>query len=434
MDMQSPRELCKLIARCWIGTSLLLLSCGKTSFNSNAQQNGADANRGGTDANANKGTLPYGTPPSTDINQAGWSNDIVKSLVDGLLKNASTTGADGQPVAGGADASTNSERSDGLLWLPCRDNAADAGTFPSDFYASKGSKVRVAGEFCPTARIAGDVTVLFVIDHSGSMEGAPNEGPNDKTTNGSCGRLRAAETLVKTYSQLKEANVQAGVVGFSTLARVQVPIGGLDSMQNSLTADVFCGSDSIFAFTNYQAAFTVAESQIAAIPGPKVVYFISDGSPTVGGAEPRQAGLNAANALRAIPDVTLYALFVGYSAGNADNPQNYLEQLTGNAKLVRVTSSATELSQAASTLGTIPIGIDMKDTQALLENTQGAQPVQIESIVSRKDAANRYIWTTAPFELKGTLNGADLNKLTVSTVTSKGDKLKSVADITYHEK
>ena len=106
MDMQSPRELCKLIARCWIGTSLLLLSCGKTSFNSNAQQNGADANRGGTDANANKGTLPYGTPPSTDINQAGWSNDIVKSLVDGLLKNASTTGADGQPVAGGADAST----------------------------------------------------------------------------------------------------------------------------------------------------------------------------------------------------------------------------------------------------------------------------------------------------------------------------------------
>ena len=266
------------------------------------------------------------------------------------------------------------------------------------------------------------------------MEGAPNEGPNDQTINGSCGRLRAAETLVKTYSQLGEANVQAGVVGFSTLARVQVPMGGLDSMQNSLTTDIFCGSDSKFAFTNYQAAFTVAESQIAAIAGPKVVYFISDGSPTVGGLDPRQAGLNAANALRAIPDVTLYALFVGYSAGKAGNPQSYLEQLTGNPNLVRVTSSAVDLAQAASTLGTIPIGIDKKDTHALLENALGSQAVQIESLVARKDAANRYIWTTAPFELKGNLNGADLNKLTVSTVTSKGDKLKTVADITFHEK
>jgi len=433
MTMPSPRELWKLAAHCWISTSLLLLGCGKTSFNS-SEQNGNGSNRAGTDANATKGTIPYGTPPSNDIKQAGWSTDIVKSLVDGLVKNSSLPGPGGRAVSGGADASASSEQSDGLLWLPCRENTADGGTFPSDFYANKGSKVRVAGEFCPTARMAGDITVLFVIDHSGSMEGAPNEGPNDQTTNGSCGRLRAAETLVKTYSQLGEANVQAGVVGFSTLARVQVPIGRLDSMQNSLKADVFCGSDSIFAFTNYQAAFTVAESQIAAIPGPKVVYFISDGSPTVGGAEPRQAGLNAANALRAIPDVTLYALFVGYSAGKAGNPQNYLEQLTGNANLVRVTSSAVDLAQAASTLGTIPIGIDMKDTQALLENAQGSQAVQIESLVARKDAANRYIWTTAPFELHGTVNGADLNKLTVTTVTSKGDKLKTVADIRFHEK
>ena len=190
MHNQSPRELWKLTACCWLSTSLVLLSCGKTNFNSNEQQNGTGTNRAGTDANANKGNLPYGTPPSNDITQAGWGTDIVKALVDGLVKNGSLPGPDGRPVSGGGgDTSVTSEQSDGLLWLPCRDNAADAGTFPSDFYANKGSKIRVAGEFCPIVHLTGDITVLFVIDHSGSMEGAHNEGPNDKTTNGCCGRL-----------------------------------------------------------------------------------------------------------------------------------------------------------------------------------------------------------------------------------------------------
>jgi uncharacterized protein YegL len=325
-------------------------------------------------------------------------------------------------------------QTDGLLWLTCTENGGDAGLFKSEFFGKKGSKVRVAGEFCPTAKVQGDVTVLFLIDHSGSMEGAPNEGPNDKTANGTCGRLQAAQSLTAAYGKLSLLNVKAGVIGFSSGARVQVPVGGMDQLRANLNADVFCGSDGRFAFTNYAAAMITAQQQLASIPGQKVVYLISDGSPTVGGTDPKASGLAAAQALRAVPDTSLFALFVGYKGDQSSNPRGYLEQITGDASQVRVTNGAADLVNAAKRLGTIPIKIKLEDTKGSLENPAGTTEITIEAVDQRKDAPDRFVWRSAPFELVGSPGTTALNKFTVMTVSSNGDKLSSVAEISYHEK
>ncbi|MBM4252710.1 MAG: VWA domain-containing protein [Deltaproteobacteria bacterium] len=446
-----------------LGLAATLAACGKTNFGEQVvQTDPALTNSGPKGADATKEQLPYGTPPTSEVEKSGWVTPEVRNAVDALLGRSEVTitvdgpGGNGGPGGGGGDNPGNGpggapganggggdgpgpndsivSQTDGLLWLTCTENGGDAGLFKSEFFGKKGSKVRVAGEFCPTAKIQGDVTVLFLIDHSGSMEGAPNEGPNDKTTNGTCGRLQAAQSLVDAYAKLSLINVKAGVVGFSSGARVQVPVGGMDQLKANLKPEVFCGSDGRFAFTNYAAALQTAQQQLASTPGQKVVYLISDGSPTVGGTDPKASGVAAAQALRTIPDTSLYALFVGYKGDQASNPRGYLEQITGDAGLVRVTSGAADLVNAAKRLGTIPIKIKLEDTKGSLENPAGTTEITIEAMDQRKDAPDRFVWRSAPFELVGTPGGAALNKFTVMTVSSHGDKLNSVAEITYHEK
>ena len=440
---------------------------GKNKTSSGSTKNGKDSTTrsgegggvaGGVDASA------YGTPVTDDLGQPGWVDDKIKSLVDTLFRSGSVPSLGGTPSSGGnesssgipglgsgtggGDGSTSGtgaggdngngpgslfSDSSGVLWMPCKDNAAGAGNFSSDFFAKIGAKVRVAGEFCPQAKLGGDVTVLFVIDHSGSMEGTGPEGPNDKTTNGSCGRFKAAEVIAQKFGSMADTNVQAGVIGFSGSSRVDLKLGSLAAL--NAVADkskLFCGSDPGNASTNYHAAFTETKNLIANVPGKKLVYFISDGSPTSGPGSPQASGLTAAQALRQIPDVTLFALFVGYTKGNANNPQGYLEQITGDPKAVRVTANATELVQAAAALAQPLINITSKDVVAKVKNTQGTTDVKIEKIEARKDAINRYYWVTEPFELKGLAGKSEINALTVTAKTSTGDTVSSVSEINFN--
>jgi len=465
--------------------TIALSSCNTAAFDGNSNtkdgassdakggnkpgQPGSSGTANGTPNDPSQGgKLPYGTPPTTDLANAGWADSKLGSTIDNLLKNGSTGGTTGsspngslgggdgtagtitttggvtgQISAGGGktgsiDTTTGSgggiaTDSDGLLWIPCKAGTADGGTFPSDFYGKKGTKIRVAGEFCPSLEIKGDLTIVFVLDHSGSMEGNPLEGPNDPTSGGSCGRLKAAQSLVQRYASMTSTNIKAGVVGFSIAARVQLPIAPLSNLQNNLTSSVFCGSDSPIATTNYAAAFATTAAQLQNVPGTKLIYFISDGSPTTGGLDPHQAGLSAATALRAIPDLTLYALFVGYKSGGADNPQGYMNQITGNPALVRITANADELAKAAAALAQPTITINKDDTKATLDNPQGSKAVGIDRLVLRADKANTYTWMTAPIELIGDVNAAVVNQLTVTSKGSAGGPLRTIGKITFHE-
>ena len=326
-----------------------------------------------------------------------------------------------------------SSNTDGVLWLPCKPGESGAGVFPADFYGYKGTQIQVSGEFCPSTSLTGSVSVLFVIDHSGSMEGSASEGPNDPTTQGSCGRLRAAEALVKKYATMKDADVEVSVVGFSDQARVQLPFADLPSTQAQLNAGVFCGSDSNLARTNYEAAFDTAYTQLTNRSGTKVVYFISDGSPTAGGGDPRQSGLTSALRLRGLADVNLYALFVGYKSGSANNPQGYLEQIAGDPKNVRITSNADELTKAATTIGQGDVKIAAADVLASLEIQGNTSKIALERFGVRKSDKTHYIWLTKPFELKGDEQDAVLNQLSVTAKTSEGKDLTTVAKILFHQ-
>ncbi len=411
------------------------------------------------------GKLPDATPPTTDLANAGWADNKLGSTIDNLLKNGSTGGTTGgipssSDGSGGTITDTGgvaghistsggksgpsidtttgsgggiSTDSDGLLWIPCKAGTADGGTFPSDFYGKRGTKIRVAGEFCPSLEIKGDLTIVFVLDHSGSMEGNPFEGPNDPTSGGTCGRLKSAQSLVKRYASMTSTNIKAGVVGFSNSAHVQLPIAPLSNLQNNLTSNVFCGSDSPTATTNYAAAFATTAAQLQNVQGTKLIYFISDGSPTTGGTDPHQAGLSAANAMRAIPNLTLYALFVGYKSGGANNPQGYMNQITGNPALVRITANADELARAAAALAQPTITINRDDTKATLDNPQGSTAVAIDRFVLRADKANTYSWMTAPIELVGDVHAAVVNQLTVTSKSSAGGPLQTIGKITFHE-
>ena len=399
----------------------------------------------GVDANA------YGTPATQDVKKPGWAEgQPLKSLIDSLFAGGGNPtlggGALGGTIGTSSDGGSNSggnenghsgptsngslfSDSSGVLWLPCADQPPGQTPFKSEFFAKEGSKVRVAGELCPQAKVTGDFTVLFVIDHSGSMEGSPNEGPNDKTSGGSCGRLRSAQALADKFKAMTEATVKAGVVNFSSSARTAAAVAPI--AQLPLTSEVFCGSDFLGA-TNYQAAFSEASQVLVKIPGKKLVYFISDGSPTVGGLDPRGAGLKAAEVLRQIPDVTLFALFVGYNGGNANNPQGYLEQITGDPKLVRVTANAQELVQAAATLAQPTIDIKKDDMVAELTTPTGTVKVAIDKLEASKTALNRFYWATEPFELSGEAGKPSINSLSVEAKTSVGTTVGSTSEISYN--
>ena len=171
---------------------------------------------------------------------------------------------------------------------------------------------------------------------------------------------------------------------------------------------------------------------MAGVPGKKLVYLISDGAPTVGLGDPRASGLKAAQELRQIADLKLFALFVGYHGLLADNPQGYLEELTGDAKAVKVTANAQELVQAAAALGQLSVGIDKSKVVAQITNGNGTSSVEIDRFEARANTINRYLWVTEPVELVGAAGKVAVNSLKVEAATSLGFKVDATADISYH--
>jgi len=407
-------------------TTAFTYGCKEASFGGKEQ--GAQAKKRSSNPGENTTIDPkaYGTPATDALSKGGWAQGpTIKAQIDGLFTPSTPT------VGGNGEGQNGSLLSDssGVLWLPCDDNGQTATPLKSDFFAKEGAKVRVAGELCPTVKLTGDVNVLFVIDHSGSMEGAAAEGPNDKTSGGSCGRLRAAEALANKFKSMAEVNVRAGVVNFSTFARTAAGMAPLSQLP--LNAGVFCGAD-LAGLTNYYAAFSEATSVLSKIQGKKIVYFISDGSPTLGLGDARTSGLQAAQALRQVPDVTLYALFVGYTSGTTTNPQGYLEQITGDPKAVRVTANAQELVQAASGLSQPLIEIKKEDIVAQLSSGKTSRAVKIERLEASKDSPNRYHWVTEPFELISEAGKPTRNQLDIKAATSLGTTVSSSSEITYH--
>lgn len=327
-----------------------------------------------------------------------------------------------------------SDSDNGVFWVPCDGGSQGSGTISGP----AGVKVRVAGELCPVKTAQGALNVVFVVDYSGSMTGF-SEGPNDPGDN--CGRMQAANALLQKFSgpEYKGYELKFALVGFSNGANVRLGFQDLTSMRNTITPNIWCGSDSPAAMTNYRAAFEVTQQLTTSVPGRVVIYFISDGSPTTGagfGGSPAQAGLVAANALRSsrpVDELVLNAVFLGYRSGQAVNPQGYLEQITGDPNRVRLVNGADGLVQAVQQLDAGTAKIAQSDVVATLKVGGDEDSIPIQTVIPHKSKGGAFIYMTEPFVLTGKAGKPVSNSIEIVAKTDSGEEVKSGATIQYTE-
>jgi Mg-chelatase subunit ChlD len=318
------------------------------------------------------------------------------------------------------------------------------------------TQVRIEGEFCGISEVEakGNLTVLFVVDLSGSMQA------NDPTVLGSCGRLKAAEALVdKLKTSVKPGlRIDVGLLPFGDYAKTGVEPKTLAEFEAELTEDAFC--DTTGGATNYEAAFVGAKAMLDGRDGAKAVYLISDGLPTNAGTTPgslpvdplapldeqlaqvEKAGLDAAEALRkGDKDLTLNAIFLGAADPGATglpgavgtDPEEYLKKITGDAERVRLVKNADDLAQEIVTLETPDVAsVDKDSASGDVKAAQlGEKKLALASL--EKDPNREGVWTfvTEPFELYGKAGAPISNEITITVKSTDGKVHKATAQLDF---
>lgn len=299
-----------------------------------------------------------------------------------------------------------------------------------------GDKVIVEGELCP--RAFGKLTVMFVVDFSGSMK---DSDPRGGIFSGwSCGRSAAAQAILsKLKADMRSGDdVRVGFISFGTAARVQTaprPIANF-----AATTFNFCGDDA--EATNYEAAFQLTEQTLSATDGNKIVYFISDGTPTASSAGQadnddaqglhKNAGLTAATSLKTkINNLTLGAIFLNKGGANS-GAQNYLTQITGDPSRVRLATDARDLAQDIIQLSIPKFQVRSDTVSALLSATGFPDtPVKIDAFTQNPAKPQVWKFRTAEFRLLHAPNTATMNKFTVKVLDDRGTAHEEALQINY---
>lgn len=319
--------------------------------------------------------------------------------------------------------------------------------------------MRVKGRFCPKA--SNKLTVLFVVDYSGSMgrhvdnTGGPEMPGNDPQVGGSCGRLRAAQAILSKIQSERQPQdqIQVGLVPFAggILAGRVTQIVDLSAFAALVTQETFCqyvvqnpsfgigpsnpggidGSvDGVDASTNYKAAFTAAKSLLTPLYGRKVVYFISDGEPTSGGFDPVRAGIDAGGDLRSsVDNLTLNGLLLGSLGPDAEQ---VLAAVAGSPDRVRKAENADQL--AAQILQFPDGGIDEASGQATLTVAPyPAANLGLHYLAKDQAVAGTWVYETQPFVLLGKQGQDVLNLVEVTARGKDGTTYSSTVKIMYRQ-
>lgn len=317
---------------------------------------------------------------------------------------------------------------------------------------------RVKGQFCPTAQ--NTLTVLFVVDFSGSMGshypgvGEPLHPGYDPQVSGSCGRMRAAQAILgKIKSARKNGDkVLVGMVPFAggIVTEKLLKMVDAEEFEVQVNKDSFCQyviqhpsfgidpqnpggmqSPGIDSSTNYTAAFTAAKSLLSGMYGRKEVFFLTDGEPTSGGADPVQAGIDAGADLRAsVDNLTLNALILGEPPASAEQ---VLVGVAGSQDRVRKAANADELAEQIMTF-----------PEASIDESTGKATLTIPPYEPEADVALRYlsrdsqqpgvwIYETQPFVLLGKPGEEVLHTVTVTAKGADGSTHQSTVKIRYRQ-
>lgn len=365
-------------------------------------------------------------------------------------------GAKRQAPASASQPSKNRPKADKYFKLACENGAGEA-KLVTQFTGASTTTVSLEGEFCglPEKVAAGEVAVFFVLDMSGSMN------DSDPLVNGSCGRLAAAQALVSKLSESVKAgvNVKAGLAVFGSDAGVAVPVTTLEQFRPTLTGGQICRQDG--GSTNYEAAFTATKAALDNVRGQKIVYFISDGLPTVsnqvnrggilggGGPTPEflnrvySDGIRAAEALRSGTGVILDVIYLDSSQAKAraeqatgtqvEDPATYLEKIAGSKERVRLVTSAGELANQITTFdnpGEVTIKPDSVQG-TVSAGALGSQEVQLKSITKDPNRPGVWLFVTEAFKLYSKAGSAIENQVTLTVNGADGKAYKAVALIEF---
>lgn len=347
---------------------------------------------------------------------------------------------------------------DDKLSLTC-DPAETSADKTLDYKAPAGTIVTVSlsGQLCYAVK--NQLTVLFVVDFSGSMGkhqptsgGATLDG-NDPQTSGSCGRLRAASAIVDKLRREHGANdtIKVGFVPFAgnVLSDRIVAPTDLDTFSGMLTKNHFCqyviqnssfGVDPINpggiypyggvdASTNYRAAFETAGTELQGMTGRKVIYFISDGEPTSGGSDPTTAGLQAAKTLESsISDLTVNGLLLGTEGAQA---QSVMEQIAGQADRVRIADNADQL--ASEILKFPDVTFQAGTAQGELVGRPDAEKSLTLTLQPVTNKTGVWAYETSKFVLLGEPGKTTENKVHIKAQSSDGSTHESLVTIRFTE-
>lgn len=319
-----------------------------------------------------------------------------------------------------------------------------------------GTDLKVSGEFCTVSLDANPdpaVSVIMVVDTSGSMEGAD---PGNGTT---CGRLSAANTVLANIvpAGMTDRNgnpplVNVGVIAFDQQARTQVPLTPIANISSAMNFQNFCSYSG--GATNYQAAFEAANELAKQAHGNKVVYFISDGLPTTYGTSlisqifgtgqdrdtAKQRGIEAAAKVRGNPSTTLNVLFLKnndpkYNDPLEPDPMPYLQQIAppeNGRQRVAIAQNAGELAEKIQLFGRPePSRVNSNGLVGVLfADGFGSRSVNVDIDKSSSDQSRtRYI--TESFKLFGRPGQTVVNTLKVTATASDGSRPESVTIINF---
>jgi hypothetical protein len=328
--------------------------------------------------------------------------------------------------------------------------------------------MNVKGRFCPT--VSDNLTVLFVIDFSGSMgpntpdPGSitfqPATGNDPRTTVGnvqSCGRLQAVEAILAKFKP--GDNVNVGTVTFASnivRSHTTAPVDADTFKSTRLAADSklgnFCSyippgpdyanqdmavnSPGVTGATNYAAAFNQAYDFLRNVKGRKAVYFITDGRPTAGGGDPVEAGRNAAAKLKTIENLFFNAFFLqNKQSGLQEDKQgfdNLVTTIGAPERVVRVDSAA----QLAVEVGKDQaVSFDPAQISASLTVEPYEPEADLKVLSFAQDPANPKAWVfeTQTFVLLGKEDDVYPHVVKVAAKAKDGTTHTSLVKILYQK-
>lgn len=339
-----------------------------------------------------------------------------------------------------------------LFTASCQEGE-DTNEVSVEFSASKNERIigTLEGEFCPLT--SARLNVVFVVDFSSSMGrhqktsgGAFFDG-NDPMINGTCGRYQAVQAILQSLQTQSEsrANIQVAFMPFAGTALMDYSLSlrALSDFQMVANAERFCRfltqSSSISTpgalylpngdpSTNYGAAFEGTKSLLGSNKSHTVMYFITDGEPTIPRQDPVGASKTAGDSFRKqVKSLTMNALILG----SLPQAQDVLTKVAGSAQRVISVARAEELARNI-----------VKFPEAKLDNNYHKGTFKVEPYPEKElgietfgpgRQAGLWSFTTKSFVLLGTPGKVVDNVVTVEARGADGASYSSEMTIKYSQ-